>query len=567
MSVLKIERTLTVPETPTASTMYIARNTDSNYVDLTFVGDSAAEIRRVFSKTDYDTLQALGSPKLTTARSISATGDASWSVNFDGSANATAVITLANSGVTAGTYGKVTVDAKGLVTAGLPQVIADISDIGSAVVASSAILTTARSIAATGDATWSVTFNGSANVTSAITLADSGVTAGTYPKVTVDAKGRVTTGASLIASDVPSLDWTKITTGTPTTLSGYGISDAYTKAESDIKFQGLSPKPSVLCATTTNITLSGTAMVIDGITPLTTMDVLVKDQTIPSQNGIYRPAAGVWTRSTNAGTWDELVAAYIVVQQGTLNHDTSWLCTIDTSDGVLGTNAVNFAVFTTNVGYAPTVHTHTISDVTNLASASVASAGVLTTARSISATGDASWSVNFDGSANATAAITFADSGVTAGTYGKVTVDAKGRVTAGLPQVIADISDIGSAVVASSAILTTARSISATGDASWSVNFDGSANATAVITLANSGVTAGTYGKVTVDAKGRVTTGDSLIASDVPVLTNAHVNAQSSNTASAVVSRDASGNFSAGVITATSFNGPSTGVTLTSAAW
>lgn len=55
--------------------------------------------------------------KLTTPRNISASGDATWTVSFDGSANATAAITLANSGVSAGTYGSVTVNAKGLVTA------------------------------------------------------------------------------------------------------------------------------------------------------------------------------------------------------------------------------------------------------------------------------------------------------------------------------------------------------------------------------------------------------------------------------------------------------------------
>lgn len=36
----------------------------------------------------------------------------------------------------------------------------------------------------------------------AATLANSGVTAGTYPKVTVDAKGRVTGGSSLVSADV-----------------------------------------------------------------------------------------------------------------------------------------------------------------------------------------------------------------------------------------------------------------------------------------------------------------------------------------------------------------------------
>ncbi len=64
--------------------------------------------------------------------------------------------------------------------------------------------------ALTGDAT--ATGPGSA----ALTLAPSGVTAGTYSKVTVDGKGRVTSGGSLTASDIPSLDSSKITTGTLT---------------------------------------------------------------------------------------------------------------------------------------------------------------------------------------------------------------------------------------------------------------------------------------------------------------------------------------------------------------
>jgi hypothetical protein len=63
-------------------------------------------------------------------------------------------------------------------------------------------LQTSRNIAITGDATWNVTFNGSQNVTSALTLSASGVIVGTYTKVTVDAKGRVTSATSLSSSDV-----------------------------------------------------------------------------------------------------------------------------------------------------------------------------------------------------------------------------------------------------------------------------------------------------------------------------------------------------------------------------
>ena len=54
--------------------------------------------------------------KLSTVRNISLSGDATGSVAFDGSKDVTIAMTLANSGVTAGTYNNVTVNAKGLIT-------------------------------------------------------------------------------------------------------------------------------------------------------------------------------------------------------------------------------------------------------------------------------------------------------------------------------------------------------------------------------------------------------------------------------------------------------------------
>lgn len=56
--------------------------------------------------------------KLATPRSINLTGDATASVTFDGSSNVSAPITLADTGVGGGTYTRVTVNSKGLVTAG-----------------------------------------------------------------------------------------------------------------------------------------------------------------------------------------------------------------------------------------------------------------------------------------------------------------------------------------------------------------------------------------------------------------------------------------------------------------
>ena len=86
---------------------------------------------------------------------------------------------------------------------------------------------------------------GSAN-TRTVSLSNSGVTAGTYPKVTVDTYGRVTTGTTLAATDIPNLDTAKLTTGTlpiarggtnstatptaGTVVYGNGTAQAYTTA-------------------------------------------------------------------------------------------------------------------------------------------------------------------------------------------------------------------------------------------------------------------------------------------------------------------------------------------------
>lgn len=63
-----------------------------------------------------------------------------------------------------------------------------------------------------------LTGGGNLSANRTISLATSGVKAGTYTKVTVDAYGRVTVGDN------------------PTTLAGYGITDAYSKTEADGKY-------------------------------------------------------------------------------------------------------------------------------------------------------------------------------------------------------------------------------------------------------------------------------------------------------------------------------------------
>jgi len=116
---------------------------------------------------------------LTGNQSITVSGDAT------GSGTTSIALTLANSGVTAGTYGSttlvpvITVDSKGRITS----------------VTTAAI---SGSLTFTGD----VTGTGTTGTSTGLTLAASGVTAGTYTKVTVDSKGRVTVGASATTSDI-----------------------------------------------------------------------------------------------------------------------------------------------------------------------------------------------------------------------------------------------------------------------------------------------------------------------------------------------------------------------------
>ena len=80
-------------------------------------------------------------------------------------------------------------------------------------------LTTSRNIALTTDATGNGNFNGTANLTIAVTLANSGVTANTYgnttvyPVITVDAKGRVTAVTAQTVS-VPAAGVTSFNTRT-----------------------------------------------------------------------------------------------------------------------------------------------------------------------------------------------------------------------------------------------------------------------------------------------------------------------------------------------------------------
>ena len=112
----------------------------------------------------------------------------------------------------------------------------------------------------------------------------------------------------------------------------------------------LDNKQSVRVATTANIALAG-LLTIDGIVLVAGDRVLVKNQTVAKDNGLYIAAAAIWKRSDDADSNAEVTSALLVsVEQGATLADTRWQLV---TDGVivLGTTPLTFQNVTQ--GFAP----------------------------------------------------------------------------------------------------------------------------------------------------------------------------------------------------------------------
>ena len=391
-------------------------------------------------KTAVNTWALDTSTYLTSNQTVTVSGDAT------GSGTTAIALTLAASGVTAGSgYNTFTVDTKGRVTSA----------------GNAAYLLGNQSISVSGDAT------GSGTTAIALTLAASGVTAGTYgtatsaPTFTVDSKGRLTSASTIVITPAFSSITSK-----PTTLPGYGITDAVSingstmignlvistgskltladapsigtdavnKNYVDAAITGLSWKNGVKALATTNITLSG-LQTVDGVVLGANDRVLVSGQTDAKTNGIYVVSTGAWTRSLDTDTGAEIVGLGVWVNGGTIYGDTGWVCTNDTV--VLGTDSILFVQFngasgiTAGVGLTKTGNTLSVGLGAGIAQLPSTEVGIdLYSGGGLMLTIDGTTSTT-----QSAAQLSLIASGVTAGTYGTATsaptftVDSKGRLT------------------------------------------------------------------------------------------------------------------------------------------
>lgn len=437
-------------------------------------------------------------------------------------------------------------------------------------------------IALSGDVTGSKVFDGTSDVTINTTIKNSGVTAGSYgpssnttveggttfniPKVDVDNKGRVTSATnSTVTIPESSLNKVKSTTAD----SGLIYITGKPSSEDSTSTEILSPN---LYYDVTNNTFHAgkIAATIEGVsetanklsaarninlagdTTGTTAFDGSKDVTINTTLKNSGAKAGTYGNDTNItldggssfvvpkltitakGIVTSSETTTVSLPAGNLNKVKSTPATtgkIYLSGKTSAAETTSTDVHNSGLYYDTETKTLVAPNISGKAT-SASEANKLTTARNIALTGDATGIASFDGTADASIKTTLSNSGVTAGTYGttsqdtvntakkvtipKVSVDAKGRVTSASDQIILLPVDADTAVK-----LANAMKLTASGDATGAVSFDGSANVELGLTLSNSGVTAGKYGQqlsaklgtdetviipyITVDSKGRIT--------------------------------------------------------------
>jgi hypothetical protein len=131
----------------------------------------------------------------------------------------------------------------------------------------------------------------------------------------------------------------------PTTATGIA-----NKQYVDYYAAGLSWKQPVKAASLSNIASLSGFQTIDTV-PLTDGDrILVKDQSLSKDNGIYVVRSGAWEYAVGADDWQEYVGAIVFVEEGSQAYS-AWY-SLAQEGGTLGVTALNWANFSVSSTYS-----------------------------------------------------------------------------------------------------------------------------------------------------------------------------------------------------------------------
>jgi hypothetical protein len=120
--------------------------------------------------------------------------------------------------------------------------------------------------------------------------------------------------------------------------------DAANKNYVDAARSGLDVKQSVRAASTGPLTLSNT-QTVDGVALSVGNRILVKDQNVGSQNGIYEVKNGAWTRAADFDEPFEVTAGvFFFVEEGIINADNGFVLTSN-DPLIVGTDTLIFTQF------------------------------------------------------------------------------------------------------------------------------------------------------------------------------------------------------------------------------
>lgn len=324
-------------------------------------------------------------------------------------------------------------------------------------------LTGNQSITISGDASGS----GATSIT--LTLANSGVTAGTYNNVTVDAKGRVTSGSNV--SYLTGINSSQVTTAlgfTPENSANKGVANGYASLDSGGKVPS-AQLPSFVDDVLEYANLAGFPATGE------TGKIYVSLAT----NKTYRWSGSAYVEiASSPGSTD-------AVAEGSTNL---YFTTARARAAISATGSISYNSTTGVISYTQPTNVSTFTNDSGYITSSALSP-YLTSSTA------ASTYQPLDGDLTAIAGL--------AGTSGFLKKTAANTWS-----------------LDTSTYLTGNQSITLSGDAS------GSGTTAITVTLANSGVSAGTYTKVTVDTKGRVTSATTLASADLPTYTGTLTSSQ-----------------------------------------